>query len=381
MTLRASRGPGVSIMTRNHKEAESQLDAGGAERLPSMTAQGRSERAVGGDPESPFSRRSFMKTRLCFRLVLSLVVLGAGCGGGSSAADGGLPGAPDAAREVTPPVVLAPDEPGARSLVFDGAALYWLQLNDGSVRRLALDEEVPVTLGSVSGAWALAIDAETLLVTTSNGAAVAMPVGGGATTVLSGEGIYADWPAVHGSTLYWVDAPEAAIKRVPVSGGTVEILPSDPYVGSIAVDEHALYVATTVGTTLSAVPHDGGPTVVLVTGEGVNGEGVDGTVGIVVAGPHVYFATVAGDVARVPTTGGDVETLAELQEIADLAVSDDGTVYGIGNDGMLWAVVPGEAPRLLGAFAPSPDHDVSIAVGPRGAYITDGEAVWAVPLD
>jgi hypothetical protein len=163
------------------------------------------------------------------------------------------------------------------SIAIDTENVYWYSAG-GAVKRVPLGGGSIVTLASgtpalgATGHRYLAVDGTNVYWITPT-ALNAAPLAGGPTTALTALPVSGSNPnpgtlsassiAVGGGYVYWGDLSDQ-IMRIPVAGGTPELLASGTYVTEIALDETNLYA--TSGKSVIEVPLAGGPVTTLATG-------------------------------------------------------------------------------------------------------------------
>ena len=175
---------------------------------------------------------------------------------------------------------------------------------------------------------------------------------------------------LHDGWVYWTT--DTAVERAPRDGGgPVEIVttPSAPPIG-LAVDGSGVYVA--VDGALLHVDHASGATTALA-----GGVGLGGAFSVVrVEGEHVYFRQDCEHLARVPTGGGAVETIAVTEGCFGGFALDDEHLFAVDQvDGSLRRVDKhGGASTLLavGGMAQAGGYSGTAP----GITVDDGHVYW-----
>jgi hypothetical protein len=228
-------------------------------------------------------------------------------------------------------VTLATNQEAA-SLAVDDTDVYWTVSNGGTVdggssatvMKVGINGGDPVTLSATTTGHEvvdIAIDATNAYWTeysTSDGAVLTVPKGGGATTILATGQKATQYIGAQGGNVYWtaVHNDNTYVMTLPLSGGTPSTFTTGGGFG-LAVDAIGVYLSagTGSGTGIEVVPLGGGTPTQLVAATGPGGGpmavgGVAGGNGIAVDGTDVYWIGGAGGlVVKVPKTGGSVTTL------------------------------------------------------------------------
>lgn len=217
------------------------------------------------------------------------------------------------------------------AIALDESSVYWTITGDampnaGSVMMLPKRGGTPITLASgINVPAAIAVDAtgvywdDTLFVGGGMGRGVIMraPLDGGApVTVASVPDNFAPAMQSVGGDLFWAawDAvpfgtggPDA-VYEVPIAGGTVTTIVTSNDVAaptSLAVDgTHVYWTDGTGDFAVVAAAIHGGAVTTLVS------RATDPGSSIAVGGANVYWANLDGSLMRVPSSGGNVTTLA-----------------------------------------------------------------------
>jgi hypothetical protein len=258
-------------------------------------------------------------------------------------------------------------------------------------------------LAVVHNPSAMAVDSTTIYVAQPDpGSLVAVPIGGGAPTILAATTTKA--VAVYAQSLYWTDGSSVAGCDTSNCAGTRSTVAADNAT-LLAVDATNLYWAT--ASEASAVPRimkadrtGGGAPVQLATAGFPRGLAVDaqnvywadellglmsvpiagGTVrgvatsgwsmgGLALDDANVYITTFEGKLFVVPKTGGEVRTLLTDLGQGMTAVATDGrTLYVPSNDKLVKMPVTGGPVTVLA----SPLNDITaIVLDATNVYAAD----------
>lgn len=261
-------------------------------------------------------------------------------------------------------------------VVVDRTYVYWLSNADGgSVRRVDKLGGEPATLATGLGAIRnLVVDALSVYVTAESGV-LAVPVDGGAPTLLAGNlpgGTFPWMLAQDEDAVYWTTFFSNSINRVPKQGGepvVLATLSSDSNSTGIAVDGASVYWSSLIEETIQKVPKTGGPITHLADehawamaldddriyfGDGCQGCGrirslrkdggaldvltdVESPLGVVIDEAFVYWAWYDGSgsgVRKVAKTGGEPADVA-FQESTTMVAVDETCVYWLSFDGVV----------------------------------------------
>jgi hypothetical protein len=209
-------------------------------------------------------------TRLSYPAATSLltaVLAGAGCGGGSGAAGpgaGGTGGLGSAA-----PIVLASGERGAWAIAVDATSVYWTNQDARTVMKAPIDGGPPVVLATRPSAaqipWDVTVAGGAVYWNdyASPGSVMTAPVAGGAAATVAAQQIGPRNLAVAGANVYWTNLwilgnESGAVMTAPLAGGAPVALASaqdDP--NGIAADDTGVYW-TNLGGTISKLPAGAG---------------------------------------------------------------------------------------------------------------------------
>lgn len=151
----------------------------------------------------------------------------------------------------------------------------------------------------------------------ANDRVISVPVTGGEVSIVADEDDGLDSPrdlAIDGDTLFIADRQHNRVLTVPVDGGSVtELVTFDSEVGYLEVSDGLLYISDREDTVWS-VPVTGGTPTVLTTG-------LDSVSGLAVSGDSLLISERGeGRVLAQPLSGGDPETLLEMDHVYDIAV-------------------------------------------------------------
>jgi hypothetical protein len=150
------------------------------------------------------------------------------------------------------PVVVAAGLPQPDSIVVDATDVYFWNIGDGTVRRLAEPSVVVATGDAISG---MALDAANLYYGTGDGSMIKVPRGGGSAEILfagplttAGEPQYPAWGlALDSEKVYWMslalfsNLPPGLVSFVPLDGGPNAILCTGCAGTAIAADPSGVY--------------------------------------------------------------------------------------------------------------------------------------------
>ena len=148
-----------------------------------------------------------------------------------------------------------------QGLTADDEAIYWVNRQDGNVKRGAFDltGETPLAIGDVP--WDVAVD-DTSIYWTESGAApmsgkvvMADKTDGSGAVVLSADEARPVGIAIDESHVYWANEEDGSVKAVPIGGGAVKIVMgglSKP--ANVAVDATSVYVTDAGGDAVIKAP-------------------------------------------------------------------------------------------------------------------------------
>jgi hypothetical protein len=183
-------------------------------------------------------------------------------------------------------------------IAVDDTSVYWTEMMEGAVMKVALGGGTPALVASANSPWAIAVDA-TSVYWLGNGVMKAAKGGGPAITLASPPPILPNAGiAVDGTNVYWSSGPPGAssgVSKVPLDGGT----------------------PTLVAEVMSTVP---GP--------------------IAVDDANIYYADGSGMVLKVPLAGGAVTTIASGQTNPDAIAVDATSVYWVDNGSTVMKFTP-----------------------------------------
>jgi hypothetical protein len=120
-----------------------------------------------------------------------------------------------------------------------------------------------------------------------------------------------------------------------------------------AVSDENVYLFDSASSTISAIPVTGGTARVVATGNAIRA---------VVAGGYLYFfraGASTNEIARIPTGGGEAETVVTNVNPGSLAVDGSDLYIATGRSGLYQATIggPSALPRLLMSSSPVRDID------------------------
>jgi len=227
---------------------------------------------------------------------------------------------------------VVPFEDGPFGLAVGTDHVYWSvygQPGDGALKRLRLaDDSVTVLAAGLSQPLGIAWDQGTVYAAEHDGGRVlAVEMAGDLDVVASSQGFpYAVAPA-SGGVVYATQrtlAEPAVVRRV-AGGQIVDLYANLAPVRSMASDGPAIYLGTDAGEILRGTI-DGEPLTTLAV---VN----DRVFGLAVADGFVYFTAFAqGVVGRIPSSGGDAQTLATDQGLVRGVTVDGDAIYWVRED-------------------------------------------------
>lgn len=229
-------------------------------------------------------------------------------------------------------------------IAIDATWVYWTNSWGGEVRKAPLAGGAPVDLATgLATPMGIAVDAAFAYVATKN-SVVKLPLSGGAPIVLDASP--ATGVAVNATHVYW--ASNQSLKRVTLDGSSVEVVAPSAGVGHLALDATHVYWTSESDGSVRRVPLAGGTPEVLASGQ------LDPQ-HLTLDGDQVYFANFAddgfinndkGSVMSVKKNGTGLQVVdSKLNHPA--AVAADGTVYW-GLSAQLWS-----KPGGLLAISPS----------------------------
>ena len=218
-----------------------------------------------------------------------------------------------------------------------------LRVGAGSVKQVSLGGGiVSTTISGLDAPAGLSVGSANLVWTEAGRIGKASPDGSSVATLASGIGSDMVRIAVDQTSVYALDGDY--IKKLPLAGGTVEVLAS-ARLGSIgdssmwnldiATDGTNVYwtIKENVGLpTVQKVPISGGAPVTLASEPAMEWGPQDSYRRIVVDSQHVYWSSsgksgpISGAVKKVPISGGSVTTLVDYPYLADFSV-DGSNVY------------------------------------------------------
>jgi hypothetical protein len=235
-------------------------------------------------------------------------------------ATGGCGGAPSIALPSTP-------DGGGPPGIFDGGSSgeHDAGVSDHSdAGVLGQADGVPVAIATNQNAPnGLAVDANNVYWTTSDGNVVKAPIAGGGPTVLASGQMFPWGIAVDATTVYWVNAASAGqVMSVPIAGGAPSVLAdmqSRPF--KLATSNGFLYWTNNGdGTVMKMATSDGQP-MKLAAQQGA-------VAAIVIGGNTLYWSSIGQGAIKALPLGEDgrVVTIASDQDAFTLFVVDT-TVY------------------------------------------------------
>lgn len=318
-----------------------------------------------------------------------------GSGGTGGASSGQLPPAPTCSGQTTPcvPVLLDSGLPTPGTFQARDGYLYWRNSPDydaaglrdpSSVLRLRLPDGTPeVVTSSTSGSMAsIAVDASHVYF--ADGGIARVPLAGGTPEVLASD-LSALMVVVDDTHVYFSSHSARIVGRVPKAGGTTELLASNTSAVQVGIDDAHVYWVDQGAEpyTLLRAPKGGGEPEILAADVPNRPERV------VVLDDGIYLpidrpagSTAAGEargrVLRYPKAGGvAVELTSHAEPFGSLAV-DEGFVYVATCPGVEGEAVLLRIPRAGGAAVPIASGGlcyVGVTVDATHAYF--GE--WSLP--
>jgi hypothetical protein len=145
-------------------------------------------------------------------------------------------------------------------VVVDGDAVYWTNLDAGTVMKAPIAGGEPVMLASEQArAQNLVVDGgyvywTTLGVAEYHGTVMKVPTQGGSPTMLAANLNGPTAIAVDGRYVYWVDAFAKAVFRLSIDGGTPTVIASQQEPFDIVVDDQNIYWTTATSIVKMAKP-------------------------------------------------------------------------------------------------------------------------------
>lgn len=147
--------------------------------------------------------------------------------------------------------------------------------------------------------------------------------------------------------VFWLeldrDADLSTLRRIPLTGGTPEVLATGDGFEELALGQGDVYITDWGAKTVVRVPLAGGPAVTVATQQGLPDE-------ITVDGTHVYWAGFVGTVSRAPLAGGSPTLLTPSSfphsprglavDVNSLFVGTfDGSIWRATLDGRDWGTI------------------------------------------
>ncbi len=213
------------------------------------------------------------------------------------------------------------------AVALDATFVYWANFSSGgSIARAPVDGGETSVLAIAGAPWSIALDDGTVFWTNrQDGSVQSLPkTGGTGVTTIHTDGSFADLRGlvVDETNAYWVDAGRGEIQTAPKAGGEVRTLVSDlSHPLDLALDGDAIVwveagdtwateaCTSADGRVATAAKADGAGLRVLADGQAcpasVDTDGID-----VVWANRGFGVTTAGSIARVPASGGEVQTVA-----------------------------------------------------------------------
>jgi hypothetical protein len=182
-------------------------------------------------------------------------------GSGPTAGDAGIMKAPLAGG---PPVRIA--RAGFPiDIAVNRQYVFWTDYDLHTINRAALDGSGPVALSSTGDQpMVLSIDAANVYWLSGgthgghDGAIMQAPIEGGPAVTLAQDQAEPASLAVDGQSVYWVNAGDGLVQRVPIGGGTNEVLRHMTRPNAIAVDDTSYYVGEVLPGMIVSYPKAGG---------------------------------------------------------------------------------------------------------------------------
>jgi hypothetical protein len=224
---------------------------------------------------------------------------------------------------------------------------YWVRecetifgCTDGAVNR------VPIAGGSIEplvtnqpGPARIAVDSANVYWTntgnmSTTGTVMKLPLSGG-TPQMVASGMIPFSLVIDANNLYWSDLGDYSVRMLPITGGTPTVLASQqPYARSIAINSSAMFIVNAGAQGFVAkAPLDGSGATTLVP--------LQHCLGLTVDEQNVYFGrslSPSGGILRVPVVGGTPTMIAASSGGAGPLASDDTSVYWIDGRGLILKV-------------------------------------------
>jgi len=227
------------------------------------------------------------------------------------------------------PVILLSGLTAPFGVAVDADRIYW-STGSGTIAAASLDGGSPVVVVADAGTPAyIAVVGSDLYWTdrlNPNGSIVARTLPGGAVRrIVAGER-YPTGIAVVGTTVYWTVQQDDGLSKSLPDGGSASVSGNLNYPEDIVSDSTSMFIASP-GSGIMKVALTGGNAAILSPFPDT-----DWAAGIDLDGNTLYFTFhVSGKVARMPKTGGPVETIAVGQSSPYGIAVDAKAVYWANN--------------------------------------------------
>jgi hypothetical protein len=227
------------------------------------------------------------------------------------------------------PTTLASNQGDPESIAVNAMSVYWIA--GGDVMTVALDGGTPATFAAASPGAVylnhLVLDATNVYLIVP-GSLTALPLQGGAATILTTDVEEPTALTLDSTSLYWTDQALGTVMQIPIQGGPVTTLASgQEFAAGVAVDATTVYWTQPLAGAVMEAPLSGGTPTTLAQSPSPSGN-------IVVDASNVYWTDYGvsltpptGTVMKVPVGGGAATTLVSGQYYPESIALTATTLY------------------------------------------------------